>query len=201
MQDIIHLPPPRLDGDLSVEAAIRQRRSVRRYRSGDLTLEMASQILWAAQGLTHHRGFRTVPSAGALYPLEIYFVAGKVRNLEPGIYRYHPQGHGLSSVVKGNHLPALARAALGQKMVENASAVVVICAVYERMTRKYGHRGEQYVHMEVGHAGQNIALQCGALGLGCVMLGAFTDGQVQRVIASDPSERPLYLIPIGLVFH
>ncbi len=182
-----------------MEAAIRSRRSVRQYRPGELTLGQVSQILWAAQGLTHHRGFRTVPSAGALYPLEIYLAAGAVNDLGPGVYHYHPQGHGLAVVASGQHLSALANAALGQKMVENAAVVVVICAVYQRMTRKYTLRGEQYVHIEVGHAGQNIALQCEALGLGCVMLGAFTDELVQRVIASQPSERPLYLIPIGLV--
>lgn len=198
MQEFIQLPPPRLESHFSVEAAIRQRRSVRQYRPGVLTLQQASQVLWAAQGLTHHRGFRTVPSAGALYPLEIYLVTGTVANLEAGVYHYRPQGHGLIPVVSGCRLAALASAALGQKMVETSAAVLVICAVYQRMTSKYRLRGEQYVHIEAGHAGQNIALQCEALGLGCVMVGAFTDEQVQRVIQVQLSERPLYLIPIGL---
>lgn len=197
LQELIQLPPPRLDGDISVEAAMRQRRSVRQYRRDSLTLDQVSQILWAAQGMTHHRGFRTVPSAGALYPLEIYLAAGRVADLGPGVYRYQPQGHRLEVVVEGNHNAALAHAALGQKMVAAAAANLVVCAVYSRMTSKYGLRGEQYVHMEAGHAGQNIALQCEGLGLGCVMVGAFADDQVQRVIGALPTERPLYLIPIG----
>jgi len=197
--DHIQLPPPRLESPFSVEATIRQRRSVRQYRQGDLSMGQVSQILWAAQGMTHHRGFRTVPSAGALYPLETYLAVGTVKDLAPGVYHYQPQGHLLAVVASGHLLPALAKAALGQRMVETAGVVVVICAVYHRMTRKYGLRGEQYVHMEVGHAGQNIALQCEALGLGSVVLGAFADDLVQRVITSQPDERPLYLIPIGLV--
>jgi SagB-type dehydrogenase family enzyme len=197
MVDHLNLPPPALDGDVSVETAMRKRRSIRRYRSMELSLTQISQILWSAQGLTHPGGFRTVPSAGALYPLEIYLVAGKVEDLVAGVYHYRPQGHTISLAITGDQRPVLGTAALGQLMVGSAAAVLVICAVYQRMTRKYGRRGTQYVHMEAGHAGQNIALQCVALGLGSVMLGAFIDEQVQHVIGAQPDEQPLYLIPIG----
>lgn len=199
MSDIINLPPPRLDSSVSVESAIRQRRSVRQYQPQALSLEQISQLLWAAQGITHHRGFRSVPSAGALYPLEIYLVAGEITDLSSDIYHYRPQGHGLVSVAGGDRRAVLCKAALGQKMVQTAAAIFTVCAVYQRMTRKYGPRGEQYVHMEAGHAGQNIALQCVALGLGCVMVGAFMDEQVRQVIDAPSEQRPLYLIPVGVV--
>ncbi|MGD9365745.1 MAG: SagB/ThcOx family dehydrogenase [Desulfobacteraceae bacterium] len=197
MADYLNLPPPVLDGDVSVETAMRKRRSIRHYRPGELSLAQISQILWSAQGLTHPGGFRTVPSAGALYPLEIYLVAGKVKGLSAGVYHYRPQGHTVSLANTGDQRSALCTAALGQPMVGKAAAVLVICAVYQRMTRRYGRRGAQYVHMEIGHAGQNIALQCVALGLGSVMLGAFNDDQVQHVIGAQFDERPLYMIPIG----
>ena len=197
MVEHLNLPPPAFDGDVSVETAMRKRRSIRRYRSMELSLAQISQILWSAQGVTHSGGYRTVPSAGARYPLEIYLAAGEVEDLAAGVYHYRSRSHTIILAIAGDQRPALCSAALGQPAVGAAAAVLVICALYQRMTRRYGRRGAQYVHMEVGHAGQNIALQCVALGLGSVMIGAFNDDRVQHVIGVQPDERPLYMIPIG----
>lgn len=191
------LPKPRAIGPVSLEEALRTRRSVRAFSQAPITLEELSQLLWAAQGITDPRGFRTAPSAGALYPLELYVVAARVKGLKPGVYRYIPRGHRLEARAQGDRRQALARAALGQPWVQKAPVVFCIAAFYERTTRKYGDRGLRYVHIEVGHAAQNLCLQAVALGLGAVTVGAFYDHEVAKVLDLPPEHRPLYLIPVG----
>jgi SagB-type dehydrogenase family enzyme len=191
------LPDPKNRGIVSLEESIAKRRSAREYDNTPLSLEDVSQLLWAAQGITAHWGARTAPSAGALYPLEVIVVVGNVIDLPPGGYRYDPKGHELAGIAVGDLRPQLASAALGQSAVRNAAIDVVFTAVYQRTTRKYGDRGVQYVHMEAGHAAQNLCLQAIALGLGTVPIGAFDDEQVGRLLNLPKDERPLYLIPVG----
>lgn len=191
------LPAPQFDGDLSVERVLRGRRSVRDYTHGPLTLAEVSQLLWAAQGVTHRSGLRTAPSAGALYPLEVYLVAAKVLGLSPGIYRYDPHTHGLSMVMGGDKRLPLSTAALEQTFIREAAIALVFCAVYRRTTVKYGERGLRYVHMEIGHAAQNVYLQAVSLHLGTVMVGAFQDERVRKVIGAANDEEPLCIMPIG----
>ena len=193
----IKLPEPRLKGALSVEEALLQRRSIREYKDEPLTLTEVSQLLWAAQGVTDSRGYRTAPSAGALYPLELYVVVGRVEGLSTGVYRYVPDGHHLLLVASGDRRAELAAAALGQSSVRDAPIDLVVSAVPERTTKQYGYRGIQYVHMEVGHVGQNVHLQAVSLGLGTVMIGAFTDERVKQVMALPKEEVPLYIMPVG----
>ena len=141
---------------------------MREFAPEPLSLQTAAQLLWAAQGISSPHGLRTAPSGGALYPLELHLVAGKVAGLPAGIYRYDPAEHGLTRTARGDLRPALARAALNQSWIGEAPAAVVIAAVPRRSTRKYGERGIRYVHIEVGHAGQNLLLQAAGLGLGGV---------------------------------
>ncbi len=178
--EAVQLPRPRLDGDVSVEAALRHRRSVRDFAGGSLTLAQAAQLLWAAQGITHGDAFRTAPSAGALYPLQLYVCVSRVDGLDPGTYRYRPGRHDLVRIAAGNVQQALARSALRQGWLADGAMVIVITGVYERTTGKYGQRGIRYVHMEVGHAAQNVYLQAEALGLGSTFVGAFDDERVAR---------------------
>lgn len=194
----VPLPPPRLDGGASLERALAERRSVREYAPGALTLPQVAQLLWAAQGVTHRDGARTAPSAGALFPLELYLVAGEVRDLAPGVYRYAPGRHQLEPVAAGDLRRRLCATALAQECVAAGAAVVVFTAVERRTTRKYGPRGVRYVHIEVGHAAQNLALQATALGLGSVTVGAFDDAAVARLLNLPEGEAPLYLMPVGL---
>jgi SagB-type dehydrogenase family enzyme len=194
---MIKLPEAKVDGKVSVEAALLARRSIREYKNLPLTLEEISQLLWAAQGITGRGMLRTAPSAGALYPLELYVVAGNVAGLSAGIYKYRVQGHELVRAGEGDQRSELASAALGQSCVRNAPAVIVVSAVYARTTGKYGERGTRYVHMEAGHAAQNVALQAVALHLGTVMIGAFGDRDVKRVVQMPENEEPLYLLPVG----
>lgn len=191
------LPPPRARGEVALERALRLRRSVRDYAATALTLAEAAQLLWAAQGVTAGDGRRTAPSAGALYPLELYLVAGRVQGLEAGVYRYLSQGHRRTRLVAEDVRAELAAAALGQGCVATAPAVLVFAAVERRTTRKYGDRGHQYVRLEAGHAAQNAFLQAAALGLGAVMVGAFDDAAVRRLLRLPEEETPLYLMPIG----
>jgi SagB-type dehydrogenase family enzyme len=192
------LPSPQYDGGTSVEKALRERRSVREFSRDSLTLEQVSQLLWAAQGATHGDGYRTCPSAGALYPLELYIVSGSVRNLPPGLYHYRPLTHDVERTVEGDLRGELSKAAMGQEAVRNAAAVLVLTAVSGRTTAKYGRRGERYVDFEVGHAAQNILLQAAALDLGAVPVGAFQDSTCKSVLNLPASEEPKYLLPVGL---
>jgi len=188
---VIQLPNPTLKGKMTLEEAMSKRASIRDFRQRALTQEEIGQILWSAGGQTRPWGGRTVPSAGALYPLEIDIATPE------GVFRYLPERHQLQPRATGNLLPKLAAAALNQHFVAQAPAVVVISAVYERTKRRYGSRAERYVHMEAGHAAQNIHLEAVSLGLGSVAVGAFNDSEVHRVLALRADEKPLYLIPVG----
>ena len=196
--ETIKLPEPTLDGETSLEQALLSRRSIREYRDQPLVLAEVSQLLWAAQGVTDRsRGFRTAPSAGALYPLELYIVVGNVQGIPEGVYRYEPDAHELSRVGQRDVRDELSRAALEQSWVRQGAVVIVFSAVYERTTVRYGQRGIRYVDMEVGHAAQNVCLQAAALDLGTVVVGAFQDDQVRQIMGMPDAEAPLYLMPVG----
>lgn len=192
----VKLPPPPTTGAVSLEEALAQRRSVREFVSGALTLAEVSRLAWAAQGAIDSAR-RTAPSAGATYPLEIHLVAGEVKGLAAGVYRYRPGAHRLEAVDDGDIRLPLAAAALDQEWMSRAALVVVIAAAFERTTARYGKRGERYVHMEAGHAAQNLLLQATALGLGATPVGAFNDAEVSRLLRLPGGETPLYLIPVG----
>jgi SagB-type dehydrogenase family enzyme len=183
----------------SLEELLHQRRSIREYTDAPLTRDEVMKLLWAGQGITSDRGFRTAPSAGALYPLELYLVAGNVDNLASGIYKYNPAKNDLTLVKEGDVRAGLAAASLGQRSVADGAIDIVIAAVYERTTVKYGVRGERFVQIEVGHAAQNICLQATALGLGLVTVGAFDDAAVAKVIGMSQDESPLYVMPVGRI--
>ena len=197
LEIVYTLPSPLHDGETSVEQALLERRSVRSYTGKPLTLAEVSQLLWAAQGITNARGGRTAPSAGALYPLEVYLLAGEVTDLPAGIYHYKSNDHSLTQVVEGDRRQALYKAALNQNPVKDAAAVIVITAIYERTTVKYGERGIQYVHMEVGTVAQNIYLQAVSLDLGTVFIGAFHGDQFRNILHLPQTEVPLGIMPVG----
>jgi SagB-type dehydrogenase family enzyme len=196
---IIRLPSWDLDGSTSIEKSLAERRSVRSYGDEDVTIGELSQLLWAAQGVTNRRGFRTAPSAGALYPLEVVVVAGRVSGLAPGVYRYGSADHELVKTIDGDRRVALWQAGLEQSAIRNAPVILVFCAVYERTTLKYGERGIRYVHMEAGHAAQNVCLQAISLRLGTVVIGAFHDKQVKHTLELKTDESPLVILPVGKV--
>jgi SagB-type dehydrogenase family enzyme len=197
---VMRLPEPVFDGNISVEKAIKHRRTVRSYASEPMTLAHLSQILWAAQGITEDRGFkRAAPSGGALYPVDVYAAVGKggVQGLREGVYRYDPPRHALEEQSGGDAREDVAKAALKQMWAADAPVILVLTAEYRRITVKYGERGKRYAMIEVGHIGQNIFLQCSALGLSAGIIGAFNDNKVAKAISAKKNHEPLIIMPVG----
>lgn len=195
--DAVSLPAPQHQGPVSLESALTARRTIREFVPQAIALKDVSQLLWAAQGITHPDGLRTAPSAGALYPLELYLVAGNVSGLPAGAYRYITKRHMLTAFLSGDLRPALAQSAYDQLWIAEASAVIALAAVESRTTRKYGRRGVRYVLLECGHAAQNVQLQATALGLAAAVVGAFDDEGVRALLRLRESETPVYLLPVG----
>jgi SagB-type dehydrogenase family enzyme len=203
----IDLPEPRATGDISIEEALKNRRSVRAYGVAPLSLADVSQLLWAAYGLNKpiegaprflRGGLRTAPSAGALYPLELYLVARNVTGLEPGIYWYKSETHRLVLLAAQDRWEDLSSAAFDQPHFETAAAAIVYSAVFERNTETYGRRGrERYVCMDLGHSAENVYLQAYALKIGTCAIGAFNDLALKQVIGMTRAEEPLYIMPLG----
>ena len=190
-EQVVDLPAPRTTGPMSIEETLSLRRSVRAYTDEPLTMDEIGQLMWAAQGVTRDWGARTAPSAGALYPLEVYAVT------RAGVYHYVPGEHqALHRPAFGLH-DALWEAGLKQDWIREAPVVFCITAVYARTSAKYGERATRYVHVEVGHAAENLLLQAVALDLGAVVIGAFHDDQVRSALDLPDDHAPLYLIPVG----
>jgi len=194
---VIRLNVPQRQGSFAVEHAISLRRSVRGFREGALTEDQLGQLLWAAQGITARDGKRAAPSAGALYPLEVYVLCGNVGTLVSGVYRYRPRSHDLMLVAAGRLHEELVAAARHQEWILTAPAVICIATVFERTTPKYGNRGRGYVYMEAGAAAENLMLQAVAVGLATTMVGAFDDDEVKQLLHLAPNEIPLCLLPVG----
>jgi SagB-type dehydrogenase family enzyme len=192
----ILFPKPEKFGKVSIEETLSKRRTIRNYSKEPIQLKELGQLLWAAQGITSDEGFRTAPSAGALYPLEIFIVTGNVEELEDGIYRYNPTKHSIIKISSGDKRKQLADAALGQEQIQTAAVNIIITAVLKRTTWKYGERGKRYVHIEVGHSAQNVMLQAEALGIGVCPVGAFQDEKVQKLLGLT-DEEPLYILTVG----
>ncbi len=196
----MNLSKPKADGNVSVEKAIKTRRTVRSFASRQLTFDQFSQLLWSSQGITEDGGYkRAAPSAGALYPMDVYAVVGHggVDGISPGIYHYDPRTHSLSLIAEGDHRDELARASLSQIWMAKAPVNLVICAEYHRVTVKYGARGERYAMMESGHIAQNIFLQARGLGLDAGIVGAFIDAEVKKALRIEAAHEPLLIMPVG----
>ncbi len=187
----IDLPDPHLEGD--IEELLYGRRSIRKFTDTPLELTDLSALLWASIGKSQFR--RTVPSAGARYPLELFVLVGEVNGVETGFYSYEHIEHRLECINDDDLREELCDAALTQRFIEVAPLNLIIAADFERTTDRYGDRGARYVHMEVGHVGQNVYLACEALGLGTVAVGAFNDERVREVL--DIVLDPLYIMSVG----
>jgi SagB-type dehydrogenase family enzyme len=198
--EVVELPPP-LHRGLTVEEAIKGRRSIRCYSSKSLSLSQLSELLFAAQGITgEHDGqpLRSAPSAGALYPIELYVAAHRVEDLAPGLYHYAVRRHALERIEAGDFRARLYQLTHEQDAASEANVVFILSAIYERVEGKYGARGKQYTHFEVGHISENITLEAVSLGLGSLTIGSFDDRRVNDLIGADGRrERALYLHAVG----
>ncbi|MFC1509630.1 SagB/ThcOx family dehydrogenase [Candidatus Omnitrophota bacterium] len=189
---IIKLPKPKEKGSLSLEETIKKRRSERSLLGQELTLEQISQLLWSCQGITNEeRGFRSAPSAGATYPLEVYLAT------KDGLFLYLPHSHSIKRLKDKDLREELKDASFGQSFVKDAAVDIIICAEFERTTSRYGAKGETYVYIEVGHAAENLHLQVVAEGLGSVPVGAFSESEVKDVLGLPDNIIPVYIIPVG----
>jgi len=195
--EMIKLPAVKKDGEMSLEKALTLRRSIRSYSTEPISLSDLSQLLWSAQGITNERGFRTAPSAGATFPLEMFVVVNNVNQLKRGIYHYNPHENTLEVIHLKDISSELMRASLSQSMIAEAGAVLVFGAIFDRTTARYGERGIRYVHNEIGHASQNVHLQAAVLNLGTVVIGAYRDDEVEEILNLDPDIRVLYMMPVG----
>lgn len=197
----IKLPLPKQIETMSVDEAIRKRRSVRAFSQKPLTLEQLSYLLWASTGIQRkERGyeFRTAPSAGALYPIETYLLANNVNGLEKALYHYSIKSHALEELEAGDFSVALAHAALEQEMLLRAAAVFVWTAIFDRSKWKYRQRAYRYVYLDAGHIAQNLALAATSMGLGSCQVGAFFDDEVNKVVGVDGEEEStIYLSVVG----
>lgn len=193
----IALPDPRRRGNVSIEESLEKRRSVREFADRPLPLSDLGQLLWAAQGTTGAEGERAAPSAGALYPLELYAVTGDLEQIDAGVYHYASSTHELAAHGMGDVRAVLAEAACEQDWMATAPITIAIGAVQARTARKYGDRAARYVTFEAGHAAENIALQAVACGLGSTMVGAFEDDDVRRLLRAPRNTRILLLVPVG----
>ncbi|MEJ2647741.1 MAG: SagB/ThcOx family dehydrogenase [Sedimentisphaerales bacterium] len=191
MSEVIKLPEPDRKGTMSLEQAIISRRSKRQFLGVPLSLEQIGQLLWAAQGKQQGGKFRNIPSAGATYPLEIFAVS------KNGLFHYLPEKHAIEELSKEDVRDKIGFAAWGQKFVTDAPLTIVIAAEFSRTTGRYGERGIRYVHVEAGHAAQNIHLQAESLGLGSVSVGAFDDGAISEVLSLPENIEPVDMVTVG----
>jgi len=196
----VALPKPGHRG-ITLEEAVSKRRSVRNYSQKAVSMAQLSQLLFAAQGVTgktYGHPLRAAPSAGALYPFEIYAVVNNVEDLAQGIYHYSVLDHSLEPVKAGDFSSQITSAGLKQEMLGDSGVTFILSAIFDRIRFKYGQRGLRYIYMEAGHISQNIYLQAVSLGLGSVSVGAFLDEQVNKLIDVDGrTEAAIYLHAVG----
>lgn len=195
--EAVDLPPRDCGGTLTVAQAIAERRSVRSFSNRPIPLNAVSALLWAAQGITSDGGLRTAPSAGALHPLALYLVAGRIADLAPGVWRYLPERHALRPGRSGDYRAAVANAALRQQWMRDCAGILVLAAACEPVVRKYGSRGRHYAFLEAGCAAENAWLQARALSLDAAMVGTFVDTELGVLIGLPADEFPVLLLAVG----
>lgn len=191
----IPLPSPATTAGMPLRQALATRRSQRTFGEEALTLNQVGQLLWAGQGVTSPEGHRTSPSAGALFPFEVYLVAERVRGLAPGLYHYRVGEHHLALVRPGHFAERLQAIAVGQAWVGEGAASFVLVGVVPRTAQKYRGRAERFVAMESGAIAQSMLLQATDLGLGAVLVGGFEEAALQKLIGSDAY--PLAVVTVG----
>ena len=199
--EVITLPEPRYDSEISLEESLLNRRSTRNYRNEPVTLQEVSQLLWAAQGITDDAGHRTAPSAVALYPLSIYVVVGNVQEIVDGVYIYQPDDHTIKRLIDEDIRNELSIAAMGQASVRQGAVSFVVTVDYGIVMSRFGDKAERFGTLEAGHAAQNLCLQATALDLGLVTAGAIYDDQVAEVLDLPENLTPVYVIPIGRIIE
>jgi SagB-type dehydrogenase family enzyme len=188
----IALPKPSVAGSVSLEDAIARRRSVRTFRPGPLPVGTIGQLMWAGQGVTSADGKRAAPSAGALYPLELYAVTAAE------LMHYLPDGHRAETRATTDLRPQLRAAALDQASVAAAPVVLGVAAEPGRLSERYGPKADAFTDFEVGHVAQNLLLQAVVVGLAAVPIASLDGSRAARALGLPPGQTVAYLIPVGV---
>ena len=198
---IVELPSPKSVENMSLDEVFKNRRSIRRFSLKPVSKIQLSYLLWASTGIQRREReyeFRTVPSAGALYPIETYLISNNVEGFEKAVYHYSIESHLLEELRKGDSVTSIARAALDQEMFLRAATIFVWTAIFSRSKWKYKQRAYRYVYLDAGHIAQNLALSATSIGLGSCQVGAFFDDEVNQIIGVDGAEESaLYLSVVG----
>lgn len=193
---VVQLPLPRYDSPVSVEKALRLRQSTRLFEKSSVSIQELSQLLWSAQGIGNRHGYRTSPSAGALFPIELYVLVRRGEGVYPGFYHYIPNKHHLEISTNSIDEEKLFMASYKQSWVKNAPILIVIASDTNRTAQKYHVKAFQYASMESGHVAQNMMLQSVSLGLGIVGVGAFDEQEIKQIFDIHTLD-VMYLICIG----
>ena len=194
------VPLPAALPESQVEGLIAARRSIRKYAGTSMSQEELARLLFYSYGITDkRRNWRAVASGGGLYPLEIYAIALNIENVERGIYHYNVEHNCLDAVSRGDRLAQLKECIWFEDIdVEDAAAIFIVTAVFERCTLKYQDRGYRMILMEAGEVAQNMTLVANRLALGVCLVGGFHDDILSRVLEIDGSyEAPLLPIVVG----
>ncbi|MGD9852103.1 MAG: SagB/ThcOx family dehydrogenase [Nitrospirales bacterium] len=204
---VVPLPEPIKRLNCPLDQALSFRRSSRSFIPTTIDLAQLSAILYFTYGVSLDknktelfRSYRMSPSAGALYPLEIFFHSTQVRGLNPGIYHYNPLHHHLRLIKEGDATAEVDSAMVQKDLTNNALLTIFISAVFERSIFKYGNRGYRFIFLEAGHVAQNINLVSGALGLGCINIGGFFDRQIDSLLGFDGlTQSTIYIVATGKI--
>lgn len=191
LEEIIKLPEPKTTEGPPIWECFRKRRSIRDYKNKPVKLEELSQILWGSYGVTAKEwGYylKTAPSAGALYPIEIYVASFKVEGLKKGIFHFNPEDMTLRGIFEGDYSKAITRACLGQDFIMDSAFALILTAIPSRTISKYRERGVRYILMDLGCIIQNIYLSLTALNMGGCIIGAFSDSAMNKIMNLNPEK-------------
>jgi len=201
--ELVSLPAPEGSALLELLAA---RESCREYELRNMPLETLSTILKCAYGITRTfqlpkvggAYFRTVPSAGGLFPLEVYVLAREVNGVIDGIYHYSLRDHSLALLREGRWFAELDRVMIPAPFIRNANLIFFLSAVFKRTQKKYGPRGYRYILLEAGHVAQNLCLVATEQKLGSLCMGGYSDSKLNRFLGFDGvDEAVVYSVAVG----
>lgn len=198
------LPPP---PDTALTRLAPRRASCRAFAQKPLPLPLLSGILWGSYGVSRTERMmpadslaqmRPVPSAGGLFPLELYFISQRVENLRDGLHHYNVRHHSIETLEAAPLFERFRPALLMYSAVRDANIILFLAAVFKRTQKKYGPRGYRYILLESGHLAQNVCLLAAEANLSTLCMGGYSDGQVNRLLGLNPLlEGVVYSVAVG----
>jgi SagB-type dehydrogenase family enzyme len=206
---VVELPRPRAPLAIPLDEAMRRRATARHLTAVPVSVSMVATLLHSAYGISrdqrslgYPRAFRSVPSAGAMYPLELYLYAAPGMEFESGLYHYHPTHEHLRLLRRGDLSDAISGTLVQPHIVREASLMVFVTALFGRSTFKYGDRGYRFVLIEAGHVAQNLNLAATGLELGCINVGGFYDRKIDDFLDLDGlTHSTIYVVAVGKPGH